>query len=87
MVFHQAGPLSIGAARIGDDFKQAVIEELVKRAGLDRKAKGKMSITLLGKDFDVVVEEHDSFGESAFNLTLKERKKKPGDDLGASYKE
>lgn len=39
---------------------------------------GKMAITVLGREFDVVVEEHDRFGESAFNLTLKERKKKPG---------
>ena len=37
-----------------------------------------MQITLLGKDFEVVVEEYDSFGESAYNLTLKERKKKTG---------
>lgn len=78
MVFHQAGPVGLGAGRIAEDMQQAVIEELVKRAGLARKSKGKMQVTLLGKEFEVAVEEYDSFGESAFNLTLKERKKKAG---------
>jgi hypothetical protein len=78
MVFHQAGPLGIGAGRIADDMRQAVIEELVRRVGLSRKSRGKMQVTLLGRDYDITVEEYDSFGESAFNLTLKERKKKAG---------
>src|SRR5438270_9603936 len=75
MVFHQAGPVGLGAARIAEELQQAVIEELVERASLGRKSKGKMQVTLLGKEFEVVVEEFDSFGESAFNLSLKERKK------------
>jgi hypothetical protein len=78
MVFHQAGPLGLGAGRIADDLKQAVIEELVKRAGLSRKSRGKKQVTLVGKDYEITVEEYDSFGESAYNLTLKERKKKAG---------
>jgi len=77
-VFYQAGPLGLGAGRIADELKQAVIEELVKQAGLSRKSRGKMQVTLVGKDYEAVVEEYDSFGESAFNLTLKERKKKAG---------
>ncbi len=79
MVFHQAGPVGLGAARIAEELQQAVIEELVERAGLGRKAKGKMQVTLLDREFEVVVEEYDSFGESAFNLTLKERRKKAGE--------
>ena len=43
------------------------------RAGLNRKPKGKMRLTLLGQEYDVLVKEHDSFGESAFALTLKRR--------------
>ena len=78
MVFHQVGPLGLGATRISEDLRQAVIEELVKRAGLSRKSRGKMQVRLLEKDCEVVVEEYDSFGESAYNLTLKERKKKTG---------
>ena len=78
MVFHQTGHLGLGAARISEGLQQAVVEELVKRAGLSRKSRGKMQVSLLGKDYEVVVEEYDSFGESAYNLTLKERKKKTG---------
>lgn len=78
MVFHQAGEVGLGAARIAKDLQQAVIEELVKRASPARKPKGKMHITLMGKEFEVVVEEYDSFGESAFNLRIREAKKKAG---------
>jgi hypothetical protein len=76
MVFHQTGPLGLGAGRIADELRQAVIEELVKRAGLSRKSRGKMQVNLLGKEYEAVVEEYDSFGESAYDLTLKERKRK-----------
>jgi hypothetical protein len=88
MVFHQAGTpvnvlgapfvVGIGAARIPKDLQQVVIDEMVKRAGLARKRKGKMPITLLDREFEVRVEIYDSFGESAFRLTLKEKKKKAG---------
>ena len=78
MVFYQAGGVGLGAARIPEDRQQVVIEEMVKRAGLSRKSKGKMEVRLLGKDYTAIVEEFDSFGESAYNLTLKERKKKSG---------
>lgn len=76
MVFHQIGSLGLGASRIPQELQQAVIAELVKRAGLSRKSRGKMQANLLGKDYEAVVEEYDSFGESAYNPTLKERKKK-----------
>jgi hypothetical protein len=78
MVFHNVGSVGLGAARIPQELQQAVIEELVKRAGLSRKSRGKMQVRLLDKDYEAVVEEYDSFGESAYNLTLKERKKKAG---------
>jgi hypothetical protein len=76
MVFHNVGNIGLGASRISQELQQAVIEELVKRAGLSRKSKGKMQVSLLGKDYEAVVEEYDSFGESAFTITLKERKTK-----------
>ncbi len=78
IAFHQTGPLGLGTSRISQELQQDVIAELVKRAGLSRKSRGKMQVNLLGKDYEVVVEEYDSFGESAYNLTLKERKKKAG---------
>jgi len=76
MIFHQDGPVGIGAARINEGMQQTVIEELINRAGLSRKSKGKMHVTLLGREFEVVVEEYDSFGESAFNLAIREAKRK-----------
>lgn len=78
MVFYQAGPLGIGAGHIPRDLKQDVIAELVKRAGLSRKRRGKMQVCLLGKDYEAVVERYESFGEWAYDVTLKERKKKTG---------
>ena len=33
-----------------------------------------MQVNLLGKDYLVTVNEYDSFGESAFTLTLKKSK-------------
>jgi hypothetical protein len=78
MVFHNFGNTALGASRIPQELEQDVIEELVKKAGLSRKSRGKMQVSLLGKDYEAVVEEYDSFGESAYNLTLKERKKKAG---------
>jgi hypothetical protein len=76
IVFHQTGSLGLGATRISKDLQQAIVEELVKRAGLSRKSRGKMQVFLLGKGYEAVVEKYDSFGEPAYNLTLKERKKK-----------
>jgi hypothetical protein len=76
MVFYQAGMVGLGAARIPQELQEAVIEEIVKRAGLSRTSKGKMPVSLLGRDYESVVEEYDSFGESAFTITLKELKKK-----------
>ena len=35
-----------------------------------------MQINLAGKDYKVIVDERDSFGESAFNLTLKKSNRK-----------
>jgi hypothetical protein len=78
MVFHQAGPLGLGASRIPQELQQDVIAELVRRAGLSRKSRGKMQVSLLGKDYEAVVGEYDSFGESAFTISLRERKKRAG---------
>jgi len=75
IVYHQFGNTGLGAARIPKELQQAVIGEIVKVAGLSRKARGKMQVTLLGKDYEASVKEYDSFGESAFTITLKERKR------------
>jgi hypothetical protein len=75
IVYHRFGNTGLGAARIPTKLQQAVIGEIVKLAGLSRKPRGKMQVTLLGKRYEASVKEYDSFGESAFNITLKERKR------------
>ena len=72
MVFYQRGQVGFGAGSIPEHLQQAVIDEIVQRAGLKRKSRGKMSVALHGSEYEVIVEEYDSFGESAFNLTLSE---------------
>jgi hypothetical protein len=52
-----------------------VLDELVRRAGLTRRAKGKMQLCLLGKDYEVLVKSYQDFGEWCYRLTLKERNK------------
>jgi len=78
IVYHHFGKTGVGASQIPDELQEAVIGELVKRAGLSRKSKGKMQVSLLGKDYEAVVKQHDSFGDPVFNLTLKEQSRKPG---------
>ena len=78
MVFHNVGNVGLGASRIPQELQRDVIAELVQRAGLSRKSRGKMQVSLVGMDYEAVVEEYDSFGESAYKLTLKERKQKAG---------
>lgn len=75
MVFYQQGNVGLGATHIQADLQQPVVEEIVKRARLERKPEGKMLVTLLGSEYEVIVEEYDSFGETAFDLTLKKAKR------------
>jgi hypothetical protein len=74
LVFYQRGQMGFGAGSIPENFQQAVVEEIVQRAGLKRKSRGRMPVTLHGSEYEVIVEEYDSFGESAFNLTLRKTK-------------
>jgi hypothetical protein len=70
-VVHYFGSVGRAEAPVPQDLKQAVVEEIVKRAGLADKSRGTMPISLLGKDYDVVVDQRDNWGESEFTLTLK----------------
>ena len=74
LVFYQRGQMGFGAGSIPKNLQQAVIEGMVKRAGLERKSRGKIPATLLGVDYEVIVQEYDSFGQSAFTLTLRKAK-------------
>jgi hypothetical protein len=78
IVYYRSGSLGVGADRIADDLKAAVIEEIVNRARLGRKSKGKMPVEFQKRQFDVLVEQHESFGEPVFDLTMTERRSKSG---------
>ena len=68
------GDTGLGSVSIPRNLQEPVLGELVERANLTRKPKGRMQVNLLGKDYVVTVNEYDSFGESAFTLTLKKSK-------------
>jgi len=78
IVYYNFGNTGLGAARITKGLQQPVIRELIQQAGLSLKRKGTMQVKLFGEAYDVQVEEHEYFGESSFNLTLKENRKKAG---------
>jgi len=56
---------------IPEELGQALVDEIIARAGLAHTSRGEIHIYLAGRDYKVVVDERDDFGESAFNLLLK----------------
>ena len=90
MVVHYFGSMGRTEAPIPHNQEQAVIEEIVKRAGLASNPRGLMRLVLRGKDYDVVVDKRDNWGESEFTLTLKKSRKgtvKPASYAGSSVLE
>ena len=75
-VYQFFGNKGIGSFPIPKELQSLVLGELVNRAGLDRKPKGRMTLTLLGVEYEVLVTERDIFGESAFTLRWKKGKRK-----------
>ena len=71
MVVHYFGCRGQAEGLIAKELEQAMLEEIVSRAGLAGKPRGEMHLKLLGTEYQVVVDDRESFGESAFNLTLK----------------
>jgi len=64
-----------GSTAIGDVIDDRVLASgiiglIVDRAKLARRSRGVMNWTLFGKQYNITVEEYDSFGESAFRLIL-----------------
>lgn len=53
------------------ELEQALVDEIIDRAGLAHMSRGEMQIFLAGRDYRVIVDTRDDFGESAFNLLLK----------------
>ena len=69
---------STGSGDVIDDrvLASGIIGLIVDRAKLARRSRGVMNWTLLGKQYNITVEEYDSFGESAFRLTLGKPRQK-----------
>jgi len=56
---------------IGDRvLASGIIRLIIDRAKLARRSRGVMNWRLLGKQYNIAVEEYESFGESAFRLIL-----------------
>jgi hypothetical protein len=72
MVVHYFGSRGQAEAAIPKDVEQALVDEIIDRAGLAPSPRGEMQINLAGNDYKVVVDERDDFGEPAFNLLLKQ---------------
>ncbi len=54
---------------IGDRvLASGIIRLIIDRAKLARRSRGVMNWRLLGKQYNIAVEEYESFGESAFRL-------------------
>jgi hypothetical protein len=76
VVYRFFGNTGLGTVPIPKGLQGAVIRELVKKAGLARKPKGKMRLILLEQEYEVLAKEYDSFGESAFTIKLKKSRKR-----------
>ena len=59
-----------GGIPVDSDMEGQVMDLIVQQAGLDKKSSGVLHCTTHGKEIDIQVEEYDSFGETAFTLTL-----------------
>ena len=69
---------STGSGDVIDDrvLASGIIGLIVDRAKLARKSRGVMNWTFFGRQYNITVEEYDSFGESAFRLRLGKPRQK-----------
>ncbi|MEW6406616.1 MAG: hypothetical protein AB1649_32955 [Chloroflexota bacterium] len=67
---------SYGIGEVVDNRKsiKTIIDELVTQAKLEHKARGVFKWSYNEREYEVRAEEYESFGESAFRLTLKKSK-------------
>ena len=71
MVVQYSKHSGLALGEIPKELEQALVDEIIDRAGLAHTSRGEIQIFLAGRDYKVVVDERDDFGESAFNLLLK----------------
>lgn len=65
-----AAGTGIGTVLKGRELESELIELVVRRAGLEIRATGRMDWNIRGENCPITVEEYDSFGESCFRLKL-----------------
>jgi hypothetical protein len=64
------GNMGIGTL-IKPELEGEVISIIVKKAKLGKRLSGKMQMELNGEKHSIIVEEYESFGETAFKLILE----------------
>ena len=70
------GDVGIGNVIKDDEAIERIIGELVAQARLEHKSRGIFKWIHKQKEYEVRVEEYESFGESAFRLVLKKSKRR-----------
>ena len=66
--------IGLGGTLISHEMETKVIATIIELAKLHGKARGKIQIELLVKPLIIIVEEYQSFGESAFRMKLEKTK-------------
>ena len=78
------GQVGLGHVLTDHALARELLRMIVELAGLEKKSRGVMAWTQAGKTYRIRVEEYDSFGETAWRLTLGKpqsagKSKRPGD--------
>lgn len=71
MVVQYSKSSGLAQGPVPKELEQALVDEIINRAGLAHSPRGEIQIHLAGRDYRVIVDERDESGESAFNLLLK----------------
>ncbi len=69
------GDTGAGGTLITRELECKVIQIIVEKARLKNRCCGTMEMELLGERRSILVHEYESFGESAFRLILRPRRK------------
>lgn len=73
-VSYMFGNAGLGSVITDPEVEREIIRYIVENARLEKRPRGRMQMDLLGKQYTIMVEEFDHFGESAFKLSLKKSK-------------
>ena len=73
-VCYMLGSSGVGTILADRMLESEIVELIISKAKLEDKSRGVMDWTYLGKRYHILVEEYESFGESAFKLILRKLK-------------